>query len=108
MLADRSDQRVLANKLRGLIGPFLVSRGSAFGLQASDDTVWHGYVSYSSLAEEFTTVDHPSPRYWLLWPGILCLVAVSMTGEAHRRIAELGWLLIYSNRTRHAVARFLA
>lgn len=66
------------------MGPLLVSRGLAFGLPASSDTAWAGYISYSSLAEEFTTADHPSPRYWLLWPGILCLVTVSMIGEAHR------------------------
>lgn len=80
---------VQTDKFRGVIGPLLVSRGFAFGLPASSDSAWPGYVSYSSLAENFTTVDHPSPRYWLLWPGILCLVAVSMTGKACRRLVEL-------------------
>lgn len=66
---------------RGVIGPVLVSRGLAFGTPLSDDPKWSAFVSYFSLASEFTTTDHPSPRYWLLWPGVLCMIAVSFTGE---------------------------
>ncbi|OTA93878.1 hypothetical protein M434DRAFT_284274 [Hypoxylon sp. CO27-5] len=63
----------------GIIGPFLVHRGIAFGRPATNDYEWDGYMSYSSLSPEFTSPDHPSPRYWLLWPGIACMIAVSFT-----------------------------
>lgn len=67
--------------LRGIIGPILVAKGYAFGIPASDDPKWSSYISYWSLTGEFTSADHPSPRYWLLWPGVLCMIAVSFTGK---------------------------
>ncbi|KAI2640328.1 OPT superfamily oligopeptide transporter [Hypomontagnella submonticulosa] len=63
----------------GIIGPILVQQGIAFGQTVTTDPEWDGYVSYYSLAPEFTLTDHPSPRYWLLWPGIMCMIAVSFT-----------------------------
>jgi hypothetical protein len=69
------------NVTRGIIGPLLVAQGIAFGTPASDDPRWSGYMSYSSLSKQFTTANHPSPRYWLLWPGVLCMIAVSFTGK---------------------------
>ncbi|KAI0378060.1 OPT superfamily oligopeptide transporter [Hypomontagnella monticulosa] len=63
----------------GIIGPILVQQGIAFGSAATSDPEWDGYTSYSSLSPEFTLPDHPSPRYWLLWPGIMCMIAVSFT-----------------------------
>lgn len=66
---------------RGLIGPTLVARGIAFGQEATSDPGWDGYMSYSSLTAEFTSNQHPSPRYWLIWPGIACMVSVSMAGK---------------------------
>lgn len=62
----------------GIIGPLLVRTGSAFGAAASDDPKWADYINYVSLSPTFTTKDHPSPRYWLLWPGVLCMIVVSM------------------------------
>jgi len=43
-------------------------------------------MSYDSLSAEFITTDHPSPRYWLLWPGIMCMIAVSFTGKTRTSI----------------------
>ncbi|KAI9663058.1 MAG: hypothetical protein M1821_008106 [Bathelium mastoideum] len=63
----------------GIIGPILVAQGKAFGSPASDIPEWSALRSYTSLASDFTTPDHPSPRYWLLWPGVSCMIAVSMT-----------------------------
>lgn len=62
----------------GIIGPLLVRTGTAFGTAASDDPKWADYISYFSLSTTFATKDHPSPRYWLLWPGVLCMIVVSM------------------------------
>lgn len=62
----------------GIIGPLLVRTGAAFGAAASDDPKWADYISYFSLNTTFATKDHPSPRYWLLWPGVLCMIVVSM------------------------------
>lgn len=59
----------------GIIGPLLVSYGAAFGTEMSET----GLVSYHVMTDEFTSASHPSPRYWLLWPAIACLVAVSLT-----------------------------
>jgi hypothetical protein len=80
---------------RGVIGPILVAKGLAFGTAASRDPVWASLMNYASLGSEFTTVDHPSPRYWLLWPGVLCMIAVSFTG-----LFELlgTWIKLMKNR----------
>ena len=66
---------------RGIIGPMLVARGQAFGSPATDVPEWSALMTYNSLSNEFTTPNHPSPRYWLLWPGVSCMIAVSMTGK---------------------------
>lgn len=67
---------------RGLIGPYLVSNGLAFGSSVpSSHPNWSGLMSYTSLSAEFTNPEHPSPRYWLLWPGVASMVAVAFTGK---------------------------
>ncbi|KAI9686320.1 MAG: hypothetical protein M1820_010644 [Bogoriella megaspora] len=63
----------------GIIGPLLVANGKAFGSPILDDGPWSGLTSYTSLSSEYTTLEHPSPRYWLLWPGVSCMIAVSLT-----------------------------
>jgi hypothetical protein len=68
--------------IRGVIGPILVAKGLAFGTPASEDPKWALFMNYASLSSEFTTVSHPSPRYWLLWPGVLCMIVVSFTGRS--------------------------
>ena len=65
---------------RGVVGPYIVSRGLAFGASASDDPKWSGLISYNSFSKEFANSTHPSPRYWLLWPGVACMIAVGFTG----------------------------
>ncbi len=71
-----------SNKSRGIIGPILVAEGYAFGTPVSGDSKLSGLTSYYALSEEFTSGEHPSPRYWLLWPGVLCMIAASFTGES--------------------------
>lgn len=62
----------------GIIGPTLVKYGIAFGGAASDDPKWDGYINYFSLSTKYTTATHPSPRFWMLWPGVLTMIVVSM------------------------------
>lgn len=67
------------NYTRGIVGPMLVYKGIAFGHLATEDPKWDGLMNYNSLSGEYTTSDHPSPRFWLLWPGVLGMVVVSFT-----------------------------
>ncbi|KAK6949872.1 hypothetical protein Daesc_008195 [Daldinia eschscholtzii] len=61
----------------GIIGPLLVHYGECIGKrQVEDDprwTDWYSFASLSNLGHET-----PSPRYWLLWPGVLIMVATSI------------------------------
>ncbi len=59
-----------------IIGPALVHYGECIGLQASDDPKWDGYYTFSSLSQLGKRT--PSPRYWLLWPGVMVMVCSSM------------------------------
>ncbi|KAK4234250.1 OPT oligopeptide transporter protein-domain-containing protein [Achaetomium macrosporum] len=59
-----------------IIGPALVHYGECIGLEASDDPKWHGYYSFTSLSKLGERT--PSPRYWLLWPGVMVMVCCSM------------------------------
>ncbi|KAI1078854.1 OPT oligopeptide transporter protein-domain-containing protein [Whalleya microplaca] len=61
----------------GIIGPYLVSRKIAFGDHISSQPGWTGLMSYKSMSTEFASASHPSPRYWLLWPGVACTLAVA-------------------------------
>ncbi|KAF7186416.1 putative metal-nicotianamine transporter YSL13 [Pseudocercospora fuligena] len=62
----------------GIIGPALVHNKVAFGMQLyEDDPKWSGLVSFASLGAAASTKDTPSPRFWLLWPGVLLMIVVS-------------------------------
>jgi OPT family oligopeptide transporter len=64
----------------GIIGPALVHNNAAFGVNVfPDDPKWGGVVSFASLSKKATTKATPSPRYWLLWPGVLAMIAISFT-----------------------------
>ncbi|EIN03515.1 OPT oligopeptide transporter [Punctularia strigosozonata HHB-11173 SS5] len=56
-----------------VIGPSLVATGKAFG-EAINPEKFPGYISYYSMVLD-DPVHHPSPRYWLIWPGTLMLIA---------------------------------
>ncbi|RDW67633.1 hypothetical protein BP6252_09029 [Coleophoma cylindrospora] len=61
----------------GLIGPVLVHYGTCIGVPlAPDDPKWSGLMSFVSLKHLGQTA--PSPRYWLLWPGVMIMVCSSM------------------------------
>ncbi|KAK4495390.1 hypothetical protein PRZ48_013721 [Zasmidium cellare] len=61
-----------------IIGPALVHYNIAFGEQVMPgDPKWDGYVSFAGLSGQWSTKDTPSPRYWLVWPGVLLMIVVS-------------------------------
>ncbi|KFY13087.1 hypothetical protein V492_03492 [Pseudogymnoascus sp. VKM F-4246] len=86
----------------GIIGPILVNSGIAFGHPAvANNQTWDGLMSYASLSDEFASANHPSPRYWLLWPGITCMIAVSFTELACQwRIFILSGKVLYRGTLR--------
>ncbi|KAF2476308.1 oligopeptide transporter [Lindgomyces ingoldianus] len=64
----------------GIIGPALVHNNMAWGVDLSGgDPKWEGYITFASLSLKACNKDSPSPRYWLLWPGVLMMIAVSFT-----------------------------
>lgn len=62
----------------GLIGPLLVHTGECIGkAQFHEDSMeWEGYYNFGSLKD--LGKGKPSPRYWLLWPGVMVMVCCSM------------------------------
>ncbi|TLD26101.1 oligopeptide transporter [Venturia nashicola] len=64
----------------GIIGPALVHNNAAFGkLSAPGDPKWGELVTFYSFTGKSSTKEAPSPRYWLLWPGVLAMIAISFT-----------------------------
>ncbi|KAF8340908.1 oligopeptide transporter [Amanita rubescens] len=62
----------------GIMAPLLVKNGLAVGISVSDDYPLVSYLSLSfSNPEQF--IAQPSPRYWLLWPGIFIMLLYSIT-----------------------------
>ncbi|KAG1821375.1 OPT oligopeptide transporter protein-domain-containing protein [Suillus variegatus] len=70
-----------------IIGPVIVHTGKAFGIPA--DTSIPGQMNYASMSLS-DPINHPSPRYWLVWPGTLMLLCTSFTEVA------CNWKSIYS------------
>ncbi|KAH8897548.1 OPT superfamily oligopeptide transporter [Thozetella sp. PMI_491] len=65
-----------------IIGPVLVKYGEAVGkpwVAEEDDPEghWVEYTRYTSLSG-LTAGALPSPRYWLLWPGVFIMLCASM------------------------------
>jgi hypothetical protein len=64
---------------RDAVAPILVRTGRAVGIQL-DPVNFPNIYSYWGLS--FTSLDElvnsPSPRYWLLWPGILMMLVASL------------------------------
>ncbi|KAH9990676.1 OPT oligopeptide transporter protein-domain-containing protein [Xylariaceae sp. FL0662B] len=91
----------------GIIGPYIVSQGIAFGEHISSKPGWTDLMSYKSMSTEFASADHPSPRYWLLWPGVACTLAVAFVelGCQWRVLWKLG--LVSAKATTSLVRRLM-
>jgi uncharacterized oligopeptide transporter (OPT) family protein len=64
----------------GIIGPALVHNGAAWGEAIiPGDPKWGGWISFASLDPASSTKDNPSPRFWLVWPGVFLMICVSFT-----------------------------
>jgi uncharacterized oligopeptide transporter (OPT) family protein len=63
----------------GVIAPSLVKNGLAVGAHTSDE--FPELMSYTSLSfkDPDRYIHSPSPRYWLLWPGVLVMLYVSLS-----------------------------
>ncbi|KAF9239494.1 hypothetical protein BU15DRAFT_61998 [Melanogaster broomeanus] len=62
-----------------IIGPIIVAKGMAFGSEANASIP--GYMNYMDMTLT-DPIHHPSPRYWLLWPGTLMLLCASFAEVA--------------------------
>ncbi|KJZ75339.1 hypothetical protein HIM_05265 [Hirsutella minnesotensis 3608] len=63
----------------GLIGPLLVHYGECVGKAIkTTDPRWEGRVNFNSLAGLDQANFKPSPRYWMLWPGVMVLIVYSL------------------------------
>ncbi|KAG5651754.1 hypothetical protein H0H81_007566 [Sphagnurus paluster] len=60
----------------GIIAPSLVKNGLAFGRPISEEFPLVSYVALS-FKDPAQYVTAPSPRYWLLWPGVLMMLLYS-------------------------------
>ena len=64
----------------GIIGPSLVTNGAAWGEAIlPGDPKWGGWVTFASLDPLSSTKNNPSPRFWLVWPGVFLMICVSFT-----------------------------
>ena len=63
-----------------IIGPALIHQKMAFGKAlVPDDPQWGDYMSFGSLGLAASNKETPSPRFWMLWPGVLLMIVVSFT-----------------------------
>lgn len=63
-----------------IIGPVLVHYGEAIGKPAGEEgTVWEELINFSSLSGIDKPGYIPSPRFWMLWPGVFVLIVYSLT-----------------------------
>ncbi|CEJ84793.1 Putative Oligopeptide transporter [[Torrubiella] hemipterigena] len=60
-----------------IIGPVLVYYGECKG-NGGDDEGWEGLVDYNSLKNLAKPGYVASPRFWMLWPGVVVLIVYSL------------------------------
>lgn len=90
----------------GIIGPLLILSGECVGVPRSTDPNWGGYYSYTSLKD----LGHAamSPRYWLLWPGVMIMTCSSMAELAVQYKAVWAGLKSMKHETRSLFNALLA
>ena len=64
----------------GLIGPVLVHYGECIGrtTPTEEPELWEGIMNFNSLSGIDKPGYIPSPRYWMLWPGVMVLIVYSL------------------------------
>ncbi|KZV87456.1 OPT superfamily oligopeptide transporter [Exidia glandulosa HHB12029] len=78
----------------GIIGPALVAAGVAFGSALMPDK-YPGVVSYANMVLD-DPVNQPSPKYWMIWPGVmllLCASAAEVGANAGSFIRSIAFIL---------------
>ncbi|KAJ8086152.1 hypothetical protein PM082_004974 [Marasmius tenuissimus] len=66
----------------GIISPALIRTGGAVDVSASDDFPLRSVMSLSFDEDTNNFATAPSPRYWLLWPGVLMMLLYSFADIA--------------------------
>ncbi|OAA40688.1 oligopeptide transporter [Metarhizium rileyi] len=61
----------------GLIGPLLVHYGECIGEQVGEGK-WAELTNFNKLNDIIEPGFVPSPRYWMLWPGVMVLLTYSL------------------------------
>jgi uncharacterized oligopeptide transporter (OPT) family protein len=61
----------------GLVGPLLVHYGVCVGKPIGEGK-WEGLVNFNSMSGIGAPGWVPSPRYWMLWPGVMVLIVYSL------------------------------
>lgn len=63
----------------GIIGPILVHKGVCEGSDGNADSYhWTNLIGYGKMSGIDKPGYVPSPRYWMLWPGVLVLIVYSL------------------------------
>ncbi|TQS32814.1 hypothetical protein Golomagni_06859, partial [Golovinomyces magnicellulatus] len=62
----------------GIIGPVLIKYGVCEGVNIGDEKNWKNLISYNGLTGMTEPGYVPSPRYWMLWPGVMVLIVYSL------------------------------
>ncbi|KAK2601787.1 hypothetical protein QQS21_004671 [Conoideocrella luteorostrata] len=61
----------------GLIGPLLVHYGECVGKQIGEGK-WSDLTNFNDLSDITKSDFKASPRYWMLWPGVMVLIVYSL------------------------------
>lgn len=83
----------------GVIGPLTVHYGVCQGKATNPgDERWGDMVTFLSLTGMDQPGNIPSPRYWLLWPGVMIMVCYSFAEMlSHWKVIWMGMLYIWTN-----------
>lgn len=83
----------------GVIGPLTIRYGVCEGRATNPgDERWGDMVSFLSLSGMDKPGNIPSPRYWLLWPGVMIMICYSFAEMlSHWRVIWIGMLYIWAN-----------
>src|SRR5258708_1828046 len=60
----------------GIIAPSVIATGEAVGLDLGMDNRWSYLSLHLKDIEEYSKT--PSPRYWLLWPGVIMMIVYTL------------------------------